>query len=256
MDEAFRAHYELGIERGRLGGGAEPGLELVRTLELLDRVLPPAPAEVLDVGGGPGAYASILARRGYRVRLVDVMPLHVEQAVEAGLDARVGDARALDEADASYDVVLLLGPLYHLVGRGDRLRALREARRVARPGGLVAAAAVGRFASLLDGLKEGFLAEAAFREIVERDLRDGLHLNPDPAGRPEWFTTAFFHTVEELEAEAREAGLAEVEVVGVEGPGWLFPRAGRDEALLAARLAERHPELRCVSSHLLALARA
>ena len=79
-----------------VGGGDH--LELVRTLELLAQVLPPPPARLLDVGGGPGVYASRLARAGYDVELVDVLPLHVEQArelaaaqPEAAFEAAVAD---------------------------------------------------------------------------------------------------------------------------------------------------------------------
>src|SRR5262245_49787637 len=160
MDDAFHTYYARGEERGRLAS-RQGRLELVRTVELLERVLPAPPADVLDVGGGPGRYASLLADRGYRVRLVDVVPQHVEQAAEDGrVDAVLGDARSLDEPDASRDAVLLLGPLYHLTERADRVRALAEAGRVVRPGGVVAAAAISRFASLLAGLARGRLAPA------------------------------------------------------------------------------------------------
>jgi SAM-dependent methyltransferase len=76
------------------------------------------------------------------------MPLHVRQLESdaAGLDGlhtAVRDARDLDLDDASVDAVLLLGPLYHLRRRADRIRALTEARRVVRPGGPVFAAAAG-----------------------------------------------------------------------------------------------------------------
>jgi ubiquinone/menaquinone biosynthesis C-methylase UbiE len=266
-DPAFDDHYNTGVEQGRLVHEGQPSLELVRSLELLERFLPAPPADVLDVGGGPGVYASTLARRGYRVRIVDVLPLHVEQAAaaaaqqpEAPFTAVLGDARALPAEDESQDVVLLLGPLYHLTRREDRVQALREARRVLRAGGLVAGAAVSRFASLLDGLLEEFLAEPEFAAIVERDLREGQHRNPDPVTRPEWFTTAYFHRPEELQDEFEAAGLACDAVLGVEGPGWLFPGKWRDPArrelvLRAARLAEAEPLLRAVSAHLLALGR-
>ena len=69
-------------------------------MELLDRLLPPPPAQLLDVGGGPGTYAAPLAGRGYRVQLVDPVRLHVEQARQAAASdpaaaftAVVGDAR-------------------------------------------------------------------------------------------------------------------------------------------------------------------
>src|SRR5262249_49876920 len=80
--------------------------------------------------------------RGYAVHLSDVVPLHVEQAREASArqpdhplaGTAVGDARRLAHPDGSADAVLLLGPLYHLTERADRLAAWREARRGRRPG--------------------------------------------------------------------------------------------------------------------------
>src|SRR5207248_1072154 len=112
--------------------------------------------------------------------------------------AAVGDARRLDAQESAYDAVLLMGPLYHLVERSDRLQALREAMRVVRPGGRVIDVAISRFASLLDGLRNGWLADPVFRGIVEEDLRTGQHRNPQPELRPEWFTTAYFHRPDDL----------------------------------------------------------
>src|SRR5262249_39568553 len=160
------------------------------------RFLPAPPAVVADVGGGPGLYACWLADLGYEVHLYDPVPLHVAQA-EAASKARpthplagcaVGDARAVGRPDESADAVRLLGPLYHLTERADRLAALREARRVLRPRGTLVAAAISRFASALDGLRAGFLDDPAFAAIVSRDLADGQHRNS--AGHPAYFTTA------------------------------------------------------------------
>jgi ubiquinone/menaquinone biosynthesis C-methylase UbiE len=99
------------------------------------------------------------------------------------LDLPANDARA--------GAVLLLGPLYHLPQAADRDRALREAQRVLRPGGVALAAAISYFAPTIDGIRNAKLDEPGFEAIVEHDLRAGLHRNPD--GRPGWFTTAFFH---------------------------------------------------------------
>jgi SAM-dependent methyltransferase len=255
------AHYGLGAERARLSSGAGR-VERARTEEVLARWLPRPPARVLDVGGGPGIYVAWLAGQGYEVHLVDPVPLHVEQARAAGAaSARLGDARRLEERDAGHDAVLLLGPLYHITDRAGRVRALAEARRVVREGGIVAAAAISRFASLLDGLVRGALDDPAFASIVERDLAEGQHRNPTP--RPEWFTTAFFHHPDELKTEVADAGLELQELLGLEGPTWLLPDlegrwadAGRRERLLgAARAVEREPSLLGVSAHLLAVAR-
>ena len=80
------AFYAGFAEAERLAEG-QGGFERVRTQELLERHLPPAPGVVLDVGGGPGVHALWLAARGYAVHLVDAVPRHVEQARE-GLGGR------------------------------------------------------------------------------------------------------------------------------------------------------------------------
>lgn len=261
----MRAHYETGYERDRLSRPGAPQMEFERTKELLQRFLPDPPAVVLDVGGGPGVYAVWLAELGYGVHLVDAVPLHVEQAAVAGAGARrpftaeVGDARHLRPESDSFDAVLLLGPLYHLTERADRVQALAEAARVARPGAPVVAAAISRFASLFDGLTRGYLGDPTFDAIVQRDLEEGQHRNP--TDRVEWFTTAYFHHPEELRAEMDDAGLAFEGLFGLEGPaslvGYMWDdREDRAQLLRVARAVEQEPTLIGLSSHLLVVARA
>jgi SAM-dependent methyltransferase len=131
-DDMVRAamfeYYERGEERGRLDEPAGQ-LEFTRTRQIIARHLPPPPATVADIGGGPGRYSLWLAALGYQVLHRDVVPLHVEQlrrqaAGNPLIDSAVGDARdpGLDPGRA--DAVLLLGPLYHLDRRADRLEAL------------------------------------------------------------------------------------------------------------------------------------
>jgi ubiquinone/menaquinone biosynthesis C-methylase UbiE len=230
----------------------------------LARLLPAAPATVLDVGGGTGVYATALGERGYVVDLIDPVASHVERVrqiasargLSASLTARVGDARNLDATDASYDAVLMLGPLYHLTDRADRMQAWAEAVRVARTGGVVLGVGISRFASLLDGLRRRMLTDEVFRSVVEEDLRSGQHRNPDPGGRPMLFTTAYFHRPEELEAEARDAGLTGVVLLAVEGPAWIVEDvddvAGQSDA---ARAVETERSLMSASAHMLAAGR-
>ncbi len=265
-DEIAR-HFASGQEAERLECG--PGrLERARTQELLQRYLPPSPADVLDVGGGTGVYAFWLAERGYRVRLVDPVPGHIEAAQRASAasdypltGASVGDARRLDAPDSSVDAALLFGPLYHLTEREDRHAALTEALRVLRPGGRVFVVGISRFASALDGLFSGYLDDPAFAEIVARDLRDGQHRNPDD--HPEYFTTAFFHLPGGLREELEAAGFTWERTLGIEGPGWLLADlderwndAGRRACLLdTVRALEERPELSGLSAHLMAVGR-
>jgi ubiquinone/menaquinone biosynthesis C-methylase UbiE len=265
VNDPIAAHYELGFERDRLFRGGEPRLELTRTLELLDRFLPSAPARLIDVGGGPGAYAAIWARRGYDVHLYDLLGFHVQQAQQAAdaqpehrFTAQVADARSIPEPDASADVVVLLGPLYHLPEQTDRAAALLEAWRMLKPGGVVAAVGISRFAALLDGLSQGWLSDPLFRAIAERDLVDGQHRNPDPVRYPQWFTTAYFHHPLELVNEVRGAGFASVSLHRIEGPSWLMQEHWsdpdrREQMLFAARALESEPSLSGLSAHLLAV---
>jgi SAM-dependent methyltransferase len=260
------AYYECGDEQDRLT--ARVGrLEWARTWELLERFLPAPPATILDVGGGPGAYAIPLSLAGHAVHLVDAMPLHVQQARQAAAAAEtllasteVGDARELAFPDGSADAVLLLGPLYHLLEAGDRVAALAEARRVLRPGGVLLAVAISRFASLCEGLLNGWAGEHP--EIIESGLHTGTHRNP--GALPHRFTTAHVARPEELAAEVVAAGFRLEALLGVEGPaagmddvdGWLDDPARRTWLLRQVRRVEAEPSLLGASPHVLALGRA
>ena len=259
VDPDIAAHYELGLESSRLFVDGRPRLEYVRTLELLDRHLPPPPGRILDVGGGTGIYAVPLVERGFEVHVIEPVERHVEQVAEIarsqnlrGLTSELGDARDLSGVSEGADAVLLLGPLYHLTEASDRATALAEARRIVRPGGVVVAVGISRFASLIDGLKRRNLDDAVFRPIVERDLASGQHRNPDVQTRPEFFTTAYFHHPEELRDEALHAGLVDVRLLAVEGPSWIVEDpTDFDNQLFAARAVESESALMGATSHVM-----
>jgi len=260
-DAEMKAHYDQGNERDRLA--APKGvLEFVRTQEIVLRRLPAAPAVVADIGGGPGRYAVWLAELGYEVVHRDVMDLHVEQLQMLGhplVRTAVGDARSLDLPDSSVDAVLLLGPMYHLRERADRIRTLREARRVVRDRGPIFIATISRWAARLDGVLQQRLYE---------HVPDVLSLLPEsertgnlPPVVPGGFL-GYTHRPDDLVDEIAESGLQLDDLVGVEG----LPLSSDDMAkrfedptswnvvLDAARAIERVPELLGLSPHLLATA--
>lgn len=267
FDPKVQAYYDQAPEESRLEIGPSR-LEALRTRELILRHAPQPPAVVLDVGGAAGAYAFWLAELGYEVRLIDATPRLVDVARLRNEDARhrlascrVGDARALPEADGVASMVLMLGPLYHLVDAVDREKALSEAKRVLQPRGVLIAAAISHAASTLDGLSRELFRDPEFARLAERDLVDGHHQNP--TGRLDYFTTAYFHRPEDLRREVSVAGFHVEGLYGVEGPGWILPDITErcsdpsrcDMLLRAARALESDPSVIGVSAHLLVVGR-
>jgi ubiquinone/menaquinone biosynthesis C-methylase UbiE len=261
------SYYERFPEEGRLSSGPFR-LEFERTKDILSRVLPKAPARVVDIGGAAGAYSFWLSGQGYEVHLVDASPRLIEEARKhaAASGDRVAslsveDARKLPLKDGFVDVVLLMGPLYHLPEGQDRKLALQEALRILAAPGVMVVAAISRYASALDGLARKLSLDSRFAKIRDQDLLDGQHRNE--TGDLNYFTTAYFHRPEELSQEMESAGCRDVKVFGVEGPGWMLPdidarwkdAALRKDLLEVARSLECEPSLIGASAHLLAVGR-
>lgn len=237
LDAAIRSYYsdqfdeDARITTRSVGGR----VELERTRRLIGPRLAPG-SRVLDVGGATGAHSRWLAEEGHGVTLVDPVPSQVERAAAIGtFEALVGDARDLPHDPASVDAVLLLGPLYHLISKADRLRALAEAHRVLVPGGLIFAQGIGRLSAFTDAA-----TRSGFESLGAADLH--ILRTGEWANTRGGFPGGHFHTVAELRVEVAEAGFEDVEVYGVEGPnvGALELVADDPELMdLAVRLADR-----------------
>lgn len=262
-----QAYYARFPEESRLEFGPFR-LEFERTKEILTRVLPAAPARILDVGGAAGAYALWLAERGYQVHLVDASPRLVDEARTRSAKSAtpiaslsIADARRLPQENDCAAAVLVMGPLYHLPSAADRAASLREAFRVLARDGIAVVAAISRYASALDGLARKLSLDPRFVKIRDRDLADGQHRND--TDNVDYFTTAYFHRPDDLRSELEVAGFRDVTVLGIEGPAWMLhdfdarweDPALRKDILEVARALEAESSTVGVSAHLLAIGR-
>lgn len=274
INETLLAGYNAGMERGRLRKGL--GLiEFARSKELLLADLPAPPAVIYDVGGAYGEYAWWLASLGYEVHLFDLSETNVRMSAELHAEypgvslaaACVADARSIPRPTASADAVLLMGPLYSIEEKSERLAAIRESRRLLRPGGKLFTAAITPYATMLwatsvFGRENRLLEEKAFMHMVEHELLTGEHICP--AENTEYhghLTRAHFHSPAELRAELTEGGFKNHAVHAAVGAAWmapdldsLWPDPNAREALLrTVRLVDGREDLLGFSTHLLCI---
>lgn len=146
-DEQVQTEWER-LERNKM--------EYAITSHLLLQHLPASPALILDIGGGPGRYAIALASRGYQVHLLDLSPENIRFAQIKAKENHVSFAQTMvfdasqpfPYPDNSIDAIIMMGPLYHLIDPEDRHKAVAEAYRVLKPGGIIFAAFITLFGAL------------------------------------------------------------------------------------------------------------
>ena len=191
------------------------------TMRAFEEYLPPAPATVADIGGSVGRYSIDLARRGYEVTLVDLSGKCLEfarcKADEAGVhlaDIIHADARNLTMlADASFDAVLLMGPLYHLLEHEQRVLAVREAHRIVRPGGRIFATFVSRTSTIQCAAGRSPEYIEKFAAAVEAVLTTGILR--DPVASEGWPEAWLSHPAEVPPLMA-EGGFEQVALMNLE----------------------------------------
>ena len=148
-------------------------VEFEVTMHHLHRFLKPG-MQILDIGAGTGRYASALMAEGYSVKAVELVKRNIDVFLERepGADLVQGDARNMPFIpDATADITLLLGPLYHLIGDEQKLMALKEAKRVTKPDGLVFVAYLMNEYSILSYcFDEERIADLMARGVVDNDF--------------------------------------------------------------------------------------
>ena len=220
--------YNSGAEIGRLERGLGV-IEFYRSKEIISSYLKGTGLTICDVGGGIGRYSSWLAEQGHDVTLIELAPVAVEYAVKemkAPYVAKVGDARTLEMPSDSCDVVLLMGPLYHLMNLSDRMTAISEAYRILKPGGLLFAAGISKFSSATWALSVygngvDFIDDDVYMDMLKREMSTGEHIRPETY--PRIIADAYFHTPEGLCSELIKGGFSVVGKHAVEGCIWFTP---------------------------------
>ena len=165
----FYSHYD---EDGRLR--SQHGMvEYLTTMRYVEKYISPG-MRILEIGAATGRYSHSLAQIGYRVDAIELVEHNIEVFCEhtqqgENVTIRQGDARNLHFfPDNTYDVTLLLGPMYHLFTTEDQKRALSEAIRVTKPGGIIFAAYCGNEASMVQFcFGKGMLREKHYRNLVD-----------------------------------------------------------------------------------------
>jgi len=218
VTEVEKFYRNAQIEWNRL---EQHRMEFAVTMLALRTYLPRPPAKVLDVGGGPGRYAITLAKQGYTVTLVDLSDSCLQFARVKAREANVelNDyvcANATDLTPFSsenYDALMLMGPLYHLLSRGEREKAVAEAGRVLKLGGVVSASFITRYAPIRHAVKHDP------NRLIERRLRYEQLLVSGVLGAHDegHFTDAYFSHPSEIEPLMQRGGFVTLDLIACEG---------------------------------------
>lgn len=140
--EQIAKTYEIFNEDTRLNRSKAARVEFLTTVHCIEQYLKPND-RILDVGAGAGEYSLYFARKGYSVSAIELAERNIEAfqkklTADDRVELRQGNAIDLTcYQDASFDIVLLFGPLYHLHREEDRQKCIAEAKRVCKPDGVI-----------------------------------------------------------------------------------------------------------------------
>lgn len=269
IDEVLE-FYNAGAEKGRLERGLGK-VELYRTKEILKKYITSTNNKVFDIGGGIGVYSSWLSEMNNEVHLLELAPSAVEYAIKNQnknhpFIAEVCDARNINRDDESADIVLLMGPLYHLQNIEDRLQVLKEAKRVLKKNGLLFSVGISKFSSTTWALStygkdNNFLDDTIFTNMLENELSSGIHIRPKEY--PYFIAQAYFHTPLGLQKELESVGFETIQKHAIEGISWFTPclnekwedKNSREILLNLVRRTENEEEIMGMSPHFMIVSR-
>lgn len=168
--------------------------------------------KIMDVGAGTGKYSVALANEGYDVTAVELVKhnLMTLKAKNSPIKAYQGNATNLSSfKDNSFDMVLLFGPLYHLISYEDKLKALTEAKRIVKEDGVILVSYyMNEYAIITHGFKDNNILDA----IKNNDVDKSFHITPKE--------TDLYSMVrlEDIDKLNKQAGLNRIKILAQDGP--------------------------------------
>ena len=181
--KALTEYYSGYDEDGRLLS-RHGRVEFLTTMRYIEKYLKPG-MRILEIGAATGRYSHTLAGMGYRVDAVELIQHNIDLFIantQPGEQVTIRQGNAKDLVfieDDTYDMTLLLGPMYHLFTVEEQKQALSEALRVTKPGGILMAAYCGNDATMVQYcFGRGMLKEQRYRDLVDFET---FKASSDPA---------------------------------------------------------------------------
>lgn len=226
--EIINEFYDGNVEDTRLSRSRHGQLEYLTTMKYIHQVIS-GKASIIEVGAGTGRYSVTLAKEGHEVTAIELVKSNLELLKQnsKGLEnitVYQGDALDLSRfQDNTFDLTLVLGPLYHLYDEGDQHKALDEAIRVTKDGGTIMVAFLSVHAILFDnylqsnlcaGIEENFTEDYQVKHFAEQ-LFTGFNVDEFEAllgNKPvEWITTVATDSVLELAEGRRDFAMSDAD---------------------------------------------
>ena len=213
MSKELEAYYNKFCEEKRLTR-RHGNVEFITSMKYIHKYLEmmSKDAKILDIGAGTGRYSVALAEEGYDVTAVELVKynLGILKQKNSNVKAYQGNALNLKRFEENtFDMTLLFGPMYHLYTFEDKVKALSEAKRVTKPGGIILVAyCMNEYSIVLHGFKDGYIKES----IKEGKVNEHFRVTPKPEDLYDYVR------LEDINSYNKAVGLERIQIVAADGP--------------------------------------